>query len=88
MKRVVMIVLLCIVMAGLVACAAHGDRWPGEESTAGVSHMLSCGVPLLTIAVGAALPFLPLMDRLAPQPDPRRPLRRPVFFFQPPEYSS
>ena len=88
MKRVVMSALLCVVMAGLVACAAHGDRWLGEESTAAVSHVLGCGVPLMTAAFAAALPFLPLMGRLAPQRDPRRPLRRPVFFFQPPEYFS
>jgi len=88
MKRVLMSVLLCIVMVGLVACAVHGDRWLGEESNAAVSHVLGCGVPLMMAAFAAALPFLPLMGRLAPEPDPRRPLRRPVFFFQPPEYSS
>jgi hypothetical protein len=45
-------------------------------------------VPLMMAALAAALPFLPLMGGFAPQPDPRRPLRRPVFFFQPPEQSS
>ena len=88
MKRVLMIVLLCIVMSGLVACAAHGDRRLGEESTAAISHVLGCGVPLMTAAFAAALPFVLLMSGLAPQLDPRRPLRRPVIFFQPPEHSS
>ena len=77
MKRVLMIVLLCIVMGGLVACAAHGDRWLGEESSAAISHVLGCGVPLMTAAFAAALPFVPLMSGLAPQLDPPRPLRRP-----------
>ena len=81
-----MIVLLCVLGAGLAACAAHSDRWLGEESTAAVSDVLGCGLPLMTGSLAAALPLLPLMGRLAPQRGPRRPLRLPVYFFQPPEH--
>ena len=86
MKRAVMIVLLCVLGAGLAACAVHSDRWLGDESTAPASHVLGCGLLLTTSSLAATVSFLPLMGSLAPPPGPRRPLRRPVFFFQPPEH--
>lgn len=86
MKRVMGLVLLCVLGAGLVACAAHSDGWLGEEPTTAMSHVLGCGLLLMTGSLAAALPFLPLIGSLAPPRGPRRPLRRPVYFFQPPEH--
>ena len=88
MKRAMMIVVLCVLGVALAACAAHSDHWLGEESTATLSHALGCGLPLMVGALAAALSFLPLMGRLAPQRGPRLLLRRPISFFQPPEHLS
>ncbi len=88
MKRAVMVVLLCMLAAGVFACATHSDRWLGEESTTAVSHVPGCGMTLMMAALAAVLPFLPLMGGLAPQHGPLRLLRRPISFFRPPEHLS
>lgn len=88
MKRTVMILVLCAVGAGLVACAAHGDRWLGEDSSAATFHGAGCGLPLTTVALATALSFLPLTGSPAPPAAFHRLSRRPVSFFQPPERSA
>lgn len=84
MKRVIVILLVSVLAVGLAACAAHGDLWFGADS-ASVSHGLSCGVPLMTTALAAAVSLILTAGGLVPQSGPERPLRLPVSFFQPPE---
>lgn len=88
MKRAMLIVLLCVLGAGLAACAAHSDRWPNEDSAAATSHGSGCGLPLVTCALAAALAFLPLTGPVTLGGALSRPPRRPFSFFQPPEGSS
>lgn len=88
MKRALMIVLLCVLGAGLAACAVHNDRWLGDDSAAAASHGLGCGVPLMTGALAVALAFLPVTGSLVLPSGPLPPGRRPVSFFQPPERSA
>lgn len=88
MKRALMILLLCVLAAGVTACVVHSDRWLGDDSTAAPSHGFGCGVPLVTGAFAAALAFLPLTESLALPGGPPRPRRRPFSFFQPPEHSA
>ena len=88
MKRAILILLLCVLGAGLAACVVHSDRWPGEDSAAATSHGSGCGLPLVTCAVVAVLAFLPLTGPLTLGGALQQPQRRPLSFFQPPERSS
>lgn len=85
MKRAVMLLVLCLVGAGLAACAVHGGAPFGEESTTVASHGLGCGATLLVGGLATALSFLPLTGSLVSTAGPGRLLGRPVSFFQPPE---
>jgi len=88
MKRALMILMLCVLAAGVAACAVHSDRWLGDDSTAAASHGSGCGVPLMTGALAVALAFLPVTGSLVLPSGPVRPRRRPVSVFQPPERSA
>jgi predicted small lipoprotein YifL len=84
MKRVIVILLVSVLAVSLAACAAHGDLWFGADS-APVSHGPGCGVPLVTTVLATAVSLLLTAGMLVPRSGPRRPLRLPVSFFQPPE---
>ena len=88
MNRVIVVLLVSVLGAGLVACATHGDLWFGADSTAPVPHGFGCSVPLMIAGLLATLALLPLTGRLAAPPGPARLLRLPVSFFQPPERSA
>jgi len=88
MKRTLMILLLCVLGAGLAACAGHSDRSLGPDSAAATLDGFGCGGPLMVEAPAVALAFLPLTRSLAFAGGPPRPERRPVSFFQPPEHSA
>jgi hypothetical protein len=88
MNRVIVILLVSVLGAGLVACAAHGDLWLGADPAASVSHGFGCSVPSMIVGLLATLSLLPLTGRLVAQPGPERLLRLPVSFFQPPERSA
>ena len=88
MKRTLMILLLCVLGAGLAACAVHSDRSLGADSAAATLHDFGCGGPLMVEALAVALAFLPLTRSLALAGGPPGPERRPVSFFQPPEHSA
>jgi len=82
------ILLVSVVAAGLIACAAHGDQWVGAHSTAPGSHGFGCSVPLMIAGLLATLSLLSSTGGLVPQLGPERLLRLPVSFFQPPERSA
>ena len=44
-KRTLMILLLCVLGAGLAACAVHSDRSLGADSAAATLHDFGCGGP-------------------------------------------
>lgn len=88
MNRIIVIVLVSVLGAGLVVCAAHGDLWLDGDSATPISHGLGCSVPLMIAGLLATLSLLPLTARLAPQPSPEFLSRPPASFFQPPERSA
>jgi hypothetical protein len=88
MKRTLMILLLCVLGAGLAACAVHGDRSLGAESAAATLDDFGCGGPLMVEAAAIALAFLPLTRGLALAGRLSGPQRRPAPFLQPPEHSA
>jgi hypothetical protein len=88
MKRTLIILLLCVLGAGLAACAVHSDRSLGADSAAAALDDFGCGGPLMVEAPAVALAFLPLTRGLALAGSPPSPERRPVSFFQPPEDSA
>lgn len=77
--------LVSVLGAGLIACAAHGELWLGADSATPIAHGLGCGVPLMTAILVTSVSLVPLTEQLAAPPRPERPLRLPVSFFQPPE---
>ena len=85
MNRIIVILLVSVLGAGLVACAAHGDLWFGADLAAPASHGFGCGVPLMTAALEAGVVPLRSTGSLAAQPGLERSLRLPVPVFQPPE---
>jgi hypothetical protein len=85
MKRAVMVLVLCVLAAGLVACTVHTDRLFGEDSTAAASHGLGCGFPLTIMTLAATLSIPLLSGRLPSLAGPLRVLGRPASLFQPPE---
>ncbi len=88
MNRVIVVLLVAVLGAGLMVCAAHGDFWFGADSTAPVSPGFGCSAPLMIAGLLATLSLLPLTGRLAPQPSPELLSRPPASFFQPPERSA
>jgi len=88
MKRTLLILLLCVLGAGLAACAVHSDRSLGDDPAAGTLHGFGCGGPLMVEAPTVAPAFLPLTRSVALAGVPPGPERRPVSFFQPPEHSA
>jgi hypothetical protein len=88
MKRTLMILLLCVLGAGLAACAVHSDGSLGADSATAALHGFGCGGPLMVEAPAVALAFLPMTRGLALAGSPPSPERRPVSFFQPPEHSA
>lgn len=88
MNRVIVILLVSVLGAGLVGCAAHSDLRFGADLAAPASHGFGCGVPLTTTALVTGLLSLRLAGNLAAQPGPKRLLRLPVPVFQPPERSA
>lgn len=88
MKRGIVVLLVFVLVAGLAACAAHGDLWLGADSPAPTSHGLGCGVPLMTTALVAGLLSLLLTGSLTIPPGPERLLRLSLSVFQPPEHSA
>lgn len=85
MNRVIAILLVSVLRAGLVACAAHSDLRFGADLAAPASHGFGCGVPLMTTALVTGALSLRLTGSLAAQPGLERLLRLPVPVFQPPE---
>ncbi len=85
MKRVAVILGLCLLVAGAAACASHFDRLSGEDATAAASHGLACGMTFTVVALGASLSFPPLTGRLASGGSPLELMGRSVLPFQPPE---
>jgi hypothetical protein len=88
MNRVIAILLVSVLGAGLVACATHGDLRFGADLAEPASHGFGCGVPLMTTALVTGVLSLRLTGSLATQPDLERRLRLPVPVFQPPERSA
>jgi len=85
MKRVAVILGLCLLVAGAAACASHFDRLSGEDATAAASHGLGCGVALTVVALGTSLSFPPLTGRPASGGELLRLLGRSALPFRPPE---
>lgn len=87
MKRFLVILFVCLVGAGAAGCALHPDGFLGDQSTAGGAHGQACAYSLTATAL-AALPGLPLAERLVrPGPLSRLPSLAGSFF-QPPERSA